>query len=182
MTSPEPLVHFLSVPHGDDESSDLQPLLELIDTEERNRAARFRFARSPSLYARPCDVRQVLSRHADVAPEDWRFERGTDGKPALCRHHHPTRSASLRTVVSAGRYTTQRAYCLRADPDSSSPLRWGNTLTQLIIWRWSSNPVRTARLTSCSWSSPTTRSMPARCCRWRKGDGERFCFLDTTHR
>jgi 4'-phosphopantetheinyl transferase len=90
ITSLVPQVQLLPVPHGDDEPSDLQPLLALLDSEERNRVARFRFARDRNLYVRAhVLLRQVLSRHADVAPEDWRFEQGVDGKPALCRYHHP---------------------------------------------------------------------------------------------
>ena len=84
-------VHVLPVaPDSDGEWSDLRPLLERLDTEEQARAARFRFARDRQLYVRAhAFLRRVLSRHADVAPQDWRFERGSDGKPALCRHRHP---------------------------------------------------------------------------------------------
>lgn len=91
MTGQALRVHLLPVaPGGDGAWSDLRPLLELLDAEEQARAARFRFARDRQLYVRAhAFLRQVLSRHADVAPQDWRFERGSDGKPALCRHRHP---------------------------------------------------------------------------------------------
>jgi 4'-phosphopantetheinyl transferase len=87
MKNPPPQVQLLPVQHGDDESPDL---LALLDTEERSRAARFRFARDRQLYVRAhVLLRRVLSLNADVTPEDWRFERGAHGKPALCRRHHP---------------------------------------------------------------------------------------------
>jgi 4'-phosphopantetheinyl transferase len=83
-------VQLLPVQHEGSESPDLQALLEMLDTEERSRAARFRFARDRQHYVSAhVLLRRVLSLNADVAPEDWRFERGPDGKPALCRHHHP---------------------------------------------------------------------------------------------
>jgi 4'-phosphopantetheinyl transferase len=88
--NPPPQVQLLSVRHGDEESSDLHELLKLLDEEERSRAALFPFARDRQLYVRAhVQLRRVLSLNADVAPEDWRFERGTHGKPALCRRHHP---------------------------------------------------------------------------------------------
>lgn len=91
MTDPGLQVHLLPVASGrDGESADLRPLLELLDTEEQARAARFRFARDRQLYVQAhVLLRRVLSQHAEIAPQDWRFERGRDGKPALCRRHHP---------------------------------------------------------------------------------------------
>ena len=45
--------------------------------------------RSPALCERARAAAPGAQPEADVAPEDWRFERGPDGKPALCHHHHP---------------------------------------------------------------------------------------------
>lgn len=62
----------------------------VLDAEERARAARFRFASDRQLYVQAHTLlRRALSRHAEVAPHAWRFERGADGKPALCRRRHP---------------------------------------------------------------------------------------------
>jgi 4'-phosphopantetheinyl transferase len=63
-----------------------------LDATERARVARLRRPADQWLYA--CAhtlLRRVLSDCAPIAPADWRFEAGRDGKPALCRHHHPGR-------------------------------------------------------------------------------------------
>ena len=56
----------------------------LITPDERERVRAFRFEKHQrqSLASRAL-VRTVLSHHAAVAPTDWRFEAGTNGKPFI---------------------------------------------------------------------------------------------------
>lgn len=79
--------HLLPIPPVPDLTPSDCPLL---DNAERARVARLRRPADRWLYV--CAhtlLRRVLSGYASVEPADWRFETGRDGKPALCRHHHP---------------------------------------------------------------------------------------------
>lgn len=56
----------------------------LLTEGERARHQRFMFERDRDLFlATRALVRATLSRYADVAPEEWRFERTEHGKPYL---------------------------------------------------------------------------------------------------
>jgi 4'-phosphopantetheinyl transferase len=61
------------------------PALErLLGESERDQAARFRFERDRRAYvAAHALVRTMLSRHAPVAPPDWRFAAGPYGRPEI---------------------------------------------------------------------------------------------------
>ena len=62
----------------------------LLCPEERTRALRFRRPSDRALFVQAHGLlRRVLSRHAAVAPEAWRFRAGPWGKPALCPQQHP---------------------------------------------------------------------------------------------
>ncbi len=56
----------------------------VLDAEEEARAERFRFDRDRTAY---CDahvlLREMLSRHAHVAPANWRFRRTAKGRPEV---------------------------------------------------------------------------------------------------
>lgn len=57
---------------------------ELLDTDERTRAARFAFERDRRIYVLAhVLVRRMLSSFANVEPATWRFESGTHGKPRI---------------------------------------------------------------------------------------------------
>ena len=59
-------------------------LEQLLDPEERERAARFHFAEDRTRYAIAHGaLRTILSRYLDQAPADLRFQRGRFGKPRL---------------------------------------------------------------------------------------------------
>ncbi len=61
----------------------------LLDSDERQRAARFIFDKDRHLFVLAHDLlRRTLSRYGDAAPEDWRFVRNRFGKPALDPAHH----------------------------------------------------------------------------------------------
>lgn len=56
----------------------------LLTAEERARQARFRFVRDQRRYlVTRALVRTVLSRYAEVRPEDWTFSAGPHGRPAI---------------------------------------------------------------------------------------------------
>lgn len=56
----------------------------VLSDSERKRGQRFIFPRDRRDYAAAHALTRVaLSRCADLAPEQWRFQQGTDGKPSL---------------------------------------------------------------------------------------------------
>ena len=56
----------------------------LLTADERERQARFRFARDQRRFlVTRALVRTVLSRYAAVRPEDWAFSTGPRGRPAI---------------------------------------------------------------------------------------------------
>lgn len=60
----------------------------LLDPEERERCAHFRFERDRRAFLiSHALVRVTLSRFADVSPEAWRFRRNAHGRPEI---DHPT--------------------------------------------------------------------------------------------
>lgn len=60
----------------------------LLTAEERERQARFRFARDRRRFlVTRALVRSVLSRYAAVRPQDWVFSLGTHGRPAIFAPH-----------------------------------------------------------------------------------------------
>ncbi|HLJ49453.1 MAG TPA: 4'-phosphopantetheinyl transferase superfamily protein [Bryobacteraceae bacterium] len=63
---------------------EVEDLLSLLSLDERERAARFRFAghRDRFTVARGT-LRRVLGHYAGVSPESVRFEYGANGKPSL---------------------------------------------------------------------------------------------------
>ena len=66
----------------------LEDHAHLMSSAEQARHARFHGdrLRHDFLMARAL-VRRTLSRYEDVAPQDWRFEIGTHGKPSLAADH-----------------------------------------------------------------------------------------------
>lgn len=71
----------------------LQSYERLLDDEERERRARFRFERDRHTYlVSHALVRTSLSRYATVAPSGWRFATAEHGRPELDpRHDLPLR-------------------------------------------------------------------------------------------
>lgn len=56
----------------------------MIDAPERDRWSSFRFERDRTLYlVAHALLRAALSRHAPVAPQDWRFAADAMGKPSI---------------------------------------------------------------------------------------------------
>src|SRR2546421_10271518 len=57
---------------------------DLLDQEERARAARFHFEQDRSMYiGAHALLRRALSRHAAVHPSAWRFEPEQHGRPRI---------------------------------------------------------------------------------------------------
>ena len=57
---------------------------EMLDHSEQQRAHLFKFSRDRDLYVSAhIFLRQVLSRYAPVAPNDWQFTANAYGKPAI---------------------------------------------------------------------------------------------------
>lgn len=70
----------------------------LLAAEERERQARFRFARDRRRFlVTRALVRSVLSRYAAVRPEEWVFSAGDRGRPAICA---PRAAATLEFNIS----------------------------------------------------------------------------------
>jgi 4'-phosphopantetheinyl transferase len=62
--------------------------LELLDAAERAQRARFHFVRDRTRYlVTRALVREILSRHAPIAPTQWRFRAGRHGRPVICNEH-----------------------------------------------------------------------------------------------
>lgn len=62
----------------------LERLLELLDADERRRHGRFIFDQHRHLYLVAHGlVRTTLSRYANLAPRDWRFECNNYGRPEI---------------------------------------------------------------------------------------------------
>jgi 4'-phosphopantetheinyl transferase len=58
----------------------------LLTPDERERHRRFRFEKDRNLFlATRALVRSTLSRYAAVAPHDWRFSAGEQGKPFIAQ-------------------------------------------------------------------------------------------------
>ncbi|CAA0124068.1 4'-phosphopantetheinyl transferase Sfp [BD1-7 clade bacterium] len=64
----------------------------LLTAEETAKQQRYKFAKDQhSALVTRAFVRDLLSRYADVAPEDWRFEKGEKDKPELVNAPLPLR-------------------------------------------------------------------------------------------
>ena len=64
----------------------------LLAEDEFKRLGRFRFARDRLMFlATRALVRQVLSRYAPVAPEEWTFVTTSHGRPEIARPRSPLR-------------------------------------------------------------------------------------------
>ncbi|MCL1036339.1 4'-phosphopantetheinyl transferase superfamily protein [Shewanella submarina] len=74
-------------------------MLDCLSQDERQRQAGFTHAKAgrANLVSRAM-LRHVLSRHSDLAPHQWRFVTGEQGKPALCEQQ--TRQFGLGFNVS----------------------------------------------------------------------------------
>ena len=71
-----------------------------LDASELTRALRLRQPADRWLFVQAhALLRRVLSRHAAVSAQDWRFVAGAHGKPALCPLRHPSLQ-SLRFNLS----------------------------------------------------------------------------------
>lgn len=70
----------------------LQRYREFLNDEETAKVARYKFdhLRHDALITRAL-VRTVLSKYADVAPADWRFEKGEKDKPEIVNPPLPLR-------------------------------------------------------------------------------------------
>lgn len=90
----------LYVAHGEAALQQLAAAAELLDAEERAKAARLVQPEHRRIYrAAHVLLRRVLSRHASVAPEQWSFRRSGHGRPEIDSDAHP-RAAGLRFNLS----------------------------------------------------------------------------------
>ena len=100
---------WLAEPGHGVEAGLLPAWLDLLDTSERVRFARFRFDGDRNLYAAAhALVRTTISRYVAIRPEHLRFETGSNGKPCLVPAQNPLR---LRFSLS---HTHGLAACLVA--------------------------------------------------------------------
>jgi 4'-phosphopantetheinyl transferase len=68
----------------------------LLNDHERHRETRFHFARDRRCYlVTRALVRTVLSRYADIAPEDWVFSTSKYGRPEIANAHSGARGISF---------------------------------------------------------------------------------------
>ena len=78
------------------EQSLLADYRRLLVDEERQKEARFHFARDRHRYLiTRALVRTVLSRYASVMPQDWRFAEDTYGRPQIVNDHAAARRISF---------------------------------------------------------------------------------------
>jgi len=90
----------LYVAHGEAALEQLAAAAQLLDAEERARAARFVQPEHRRIYrAAHVLLRRALSRHASVAPEHWSFRRSGHGRPEIDSDAHP-QAAGLRFNLS----------------------------------------------------------------------------------
>ena len=76
---------------------------ELMTEAELAQAARFHFERDRRRYiVTRALVRTVLSRYADVAPADWRFENNEYGRPHITHDSEAARSLSFNISHTDG--------------------------------------------------------------------------------
>lgn len=83
LSSNEIHLHLLAI--GDEASTDESSVDErLLSPEEVARRNRFVFPKDRALFQRShVFLRRVLSQYADVAPEEWRFEANSYGRPRI---------------------------------------------------------------------------------------------------
>ncbi|QLQ31751.1 MAG: hypothetical protein HZT40_09270 [Candidatus Thiothrix singaporensis] len=68
----------------------------VLDATERSRAAAFRFEPDRNLYvAAHVFLRHTLSRHAPIAPAEWRFSANAYGKPFITNPGHTSLQFNL---------------------------------------------------------------------------------------
>jgi 4'-phosphopantetheinyl transferase len=69
---------------------------QLLSEEERQQETRFHFERHRRQYViTRALVRTVLSRYADIAPQDWLFTTNAYGRPTATAAHSPAAAASF---------------------------------------------------------------------------------------
>lgn len=99
---------------------------KLLDREERDRAARFRFARDRDRYvAAHTSLRLNLSEFLNQAPDRIKFTRGAYGKPAIPNNHEwifnlsHSEGLGLIVVAPTARFENVGAdiECVRSMPD-----------------------------------------------------------------
>jgi 4'-phosphopantetheinyl transferase len=71
----------------DERAADCEHLLDVLDEDERRRAARFHFSRDRVRYvAAHVALRDVVARTLGLAPHAVRWKHGAYGKPAIAEH------------------------------------------------------------------------------------------------
>lgn len=86
IVSATPLIQlwFLSLAQLDDSDNLTENMKCCLSEDEQSKVARYRQpeSRTKALYVRSL-LRTVLSQYAPIAPDEWQFEYGKNGKPAL---------------------------------------------------------------------------------------------------
>ncbi len=83
---------WITYPHHHQQAELLARYKKLLTDEESTRQQRYRFEkdRHDALITRAF-IRDLLSKYADVKPEDWRFEKGEKDKPEIINPPLPLR-------------------------------------------------------------------------------------------
>jgi 4'-phosphopantetheinyl transferase len=81
----------------------LQRYRELVSSPERMQAPRFHFPHDRHRYLLTrAAVRSVLSKYADVAPEEWQFAASSHGRPQIVNAHADATSLSFNISHTTG--------------------------------------------------------------------------------
>lgn len=76
---------------------------ELLTEEERRKEKRYYFAKHQHQYLiTRALTRTILSRYADVAPADWRFDKNKHDRPLIANDHPDARSFSFNISHTPG--------------------------------------------------------------------------------
>ncbi len=102
-----------------DDPSYLQMLQTTLDTDERQRMQRFKFERHRQQFCiSHALTRWVLSRYADLKPEQWRFEKNAHGKPFVANPEHVDLQFSLSHTDGLQVLAIRRLLPVGADVES----------------------------------------------------------------
>lgn len=103
-----------------------QPVLfKLLDKNEQQRSASYKFDKHRNLYiVAHVFLRKVLSYHADLAPEDWQFYQNSYGKPYIKNSEFQAIQFNLSHTDGMIVCAVNRTHNVGADVEISRPINY----------------------------------------------------------
>ena len=112
-------IHWLEEQHGQTE------LLSLLDETEQQRAASYKFDQHRNLYiASHVFLRKVLSYHAPLQPEEWRFYQNDFGKPFINNTPFHSIHFNLSHTIGMIACAVNKTHEIGVDVEGSRPLKY----------------------------------------------------------